>query len=113
MKITGTDLSMIRGDTESITVELQDKDGNPMPLEDGDTIYFTVKTSVNNEEKILQKVITEFTNGKAPIVIEPEDTKSLDFVRYVYDIQLTRANGEVRTLVGPSTFAIGGEVTYE
>lgn len=111
MKIQGTNLSMIRGDTESIVVSCI-KDNRPY-IEDGDIIYFTVKKSVKTEEKLLQKIITIFKDDKALIEIEPQDTKELKYGKYVYDIQLTKFNGEVKTLVHPSNFEIEGEVTYE
>jgi len=44
MKVNGTDLAMIRGDSESITLSL--KDGEVVTsFVTGDTVYFTVKRS--------------------------------------------------------------------
>lgn len=113
MIVQGTNLSMIRGDSESITVSLTDEQGSSTPLIDGDTIYFTVKTTVHTTSKILQKVVTLFEDGVAYIEITPEDTKSLIFRDYVYDVQLTRADGTIMTIIPPSKFTIKGEVTYE
>ena len=112
MIIRGTEMDMTRGDTESIVVTLQ-KDGEVVPLKNGDTIYFTVKIDENTEDKEIQKVITEFVDGKAVIDIEPKDTKHMHFGEYVYDIQYTDRSGNVKTIVRPSKFIIGGEVTYE
>ncbi len=113
MRITGTSISMIRGDSESIVVSCRDINGNPVPFEPGDTVYFTVKETVNTDVKLLQKQVTEFENGKAIIEILPEDTKHLRFQSYVYDIQLTKAGGVVTTIIPPSKFRVEGEVTYE
>lgn len=113
MEIQGYNIAMIRGDTETIKVSCKDAQGVDVPLEDGDTLYFTVKTSVNKEEKEMQKVITEFPDGIAYINILPDDTKSMSFRSYVYDIQLNRADGTVKTIVPESKFTIKGEVTYE
>lgn len=113
MKIQGTNISMIRGDSQSITVSVIDKDGNKVPLTTGDTIYLTVKYNVNTEEKVLQKVITQFEDGNANIEITPDDTKDIPFKTYTYDIQLNRADGTVNTIIPPSNFTIGSEVTYE
>ena len=106
-------LYMIRGDTETIKVSCKDAQGVDVPLEDGDTLYFTVKRNTNTEEKILQKIVTEFTDGVALITIFPEDTKELKTCSYYYDIQLNRANGQVNTIIPPSTYTIKAEVTYE
>lgn len=112
MRITGTNINMVRGDSESITVSLQ-KDNGVVPFNQGDTVYFTVKQSSSTEEKILQKVITEFDEGNCIIEIAPNDTKDLEFISYVYDIQLTDYNGKVTTIIPCSKFAISEEVTYE
>ena len=113
MKIQGYNIVMIRGDTESIKVSCQDAQGVDVPLEDGDTLYFTVKTFVGTEEKEMQKVITDFPDGIAFINISPDDTKLMSARNYYYDIQLTRADGTVKTIIPPSIFAVKGDVTYE
>ena len=113
MEIQGTNISMIRGDSETIKVSCKDAQGVDVPLEDGDTLYFTVKKSTNTEEKILQKIVTEFTDGVALITIFPKDTRELKIGSYYYDIQLNRANGQVKTIIPPSRFIINAEVTYE
>lgn len=113
MEIQGYNISMIRGDTEAIKVSCKDAKGVDIPFEDGDVLYFTVKASIGLEKKVIQKVITEFSEGIAYINITPDDTKSLDFRGYYYDIQLTRADGTVKTIIPPSRFSIKGEITYE
>jgi len=113
MKVKGKDITMIRGDSEVMTVSCVDTDGVAIPLVTGDIIYFTVKQSTGTLTKELQKVITEFTDGKAIIEIIPSDTKLLNFRQYVYDIQLTKANGTVTTIIPSSKFTIEPEVTYE
>ena len=79
----------------------------------GDTVYFTVKKRHTDTEKILQKVCTEFLEGKAVISILPTDTKSLSVGRYIYDIQISSASGYVVTAIKPSVFELTPEVTYE
>lgn len=113
MKISGSNISMIRGDSETISVSCQDTLGDPIPLVTGDKIYFTVKDNVNTEIKILQKVIENFVDGVAYIDILPSDTKQLKYKEYVYDIQLTLADQTITTIIPPSKFKIEGEVTYE
>ena len=108
-------ISMIRGDSESITVACYEKSGGGerafMPLEDGDTVYFTVRPDAESPV-VLQKMIEDFPEGKAVIALDPEDTADLDFGDYVYDVQLTRANDTVTTLIEPSRFRLEEEVTY-
>lgn len=113
MKVNRTDLAMIRGDSESITLSL--KDGEVViPFVPGDTVYFTVKRSAIMEDIALQKIITEFNeDGNCIIEIASDDTKGLEFRSYVYDIQLNRLDGTVTTIVPCSKFAILKEVTYD
>jgi len=113
MIVNGNNISMTRGDSETITISCTNTDSQAIPFVEGDTVYLTMKKSVGNMEKILQKIITVFINGRAIIELNPEDTKNLEVRSYVYDIQLTRASGSVTTLVKPSKFIIEGEVTYE
>ncbi|MBC8547429.1 hypothetical protein H8711_10880 [Clostridiaceae bacterium NSJ-31] len=113
MKITGSNLSMIRGDSESITVRMKNA-GGPVPFEAGDAVYFTVKESPADSLPLLQKEVRAFgSGGEAVIELAPGDTSGLDFLRYCYDIQLTRADGRVLTLVPSSSFTLRAEITLE
>ena len=112
MKIRGTNISMTRGDSEAIKVTVKDTLGNVIPLVSGDTIHFTVREHIRSKTKIIEKIITEFNDGEALITINPEDTSNLRFTSYVYDIQLTKENGSVKTIITPSELLITGEVTY-
>ena len=113
MKIKGTNISMTRGDSEAIKVTVKDTLGNIVPLVIGDTIYFTVRENLLSPTKIIEKIITEFVDGQALITIHPQDTNHLRFTSYVYDIQLTKENGSVKTIITPSHLTITGEVTYD
>lgn len=112
MIIDGTHLYMTRGDSENLTVSCF-LDENIEPFEKGDIVEFTVRANYFSE-KLIYKKVTEFTlEGKAQIIIEPEDTKDMEFRDYKYDIQITFADGRVKTVVKDSVLTIGGEVTYE
>lgn len=113
MRVYGRDISMIRGDTESLRVSVKEQYGDKIFLSSGDTIYFTVKKNSKEEEVLIQKVVEVFDNGEAVISIDPEDTKQLEFRTYYYDIQLNRTNGDVKTVISASKFKIESEITYE
>lgn len=107
-------ISMTRGDTEFMDVVMIDKPtGNLLKFEEGDTVYFSVKRTVNDFEYIIQKKIVDFEDGIAKVIISHEDTRYLEYGRYVYDVQVTDKNGIVSTIVRPSIFEIATEVTYE
>lgn len=113
MVIDGTNIYMIRGDSESITISCKNPDGSDRPFADGDKVYFTVKIDAYQESAILQKVAAVFADGKAVIQIGPTDTKQLDFAAYKYDIQLTTAGGTVTTIIPMSNFKVMEEITDE
>lgn len=105
MTVNGTKLAMTRGDSESIQVTCSEL------FHPGDEIILTVRQSPE-DPIVLQKTVTEFPGGEAFIGIDPQDTAGLDFGDYVYDIQWTRADGTVTTVIEPSRFRLKEEVTY-
>jgi len=105
-------MSMVKGDTSSLNVAVE-IDGIDTPLVTGDTVYFTIKKSTTATPKMLQKIITSFTDGVAVIALIASDTSSLEVGTYVYDIQINFDTGDVKTIVEPSDFVLTGEVTYD
>lgn len=98
-------ISMIRGDTAEFDIELIDDEGDVYVLVPGDVITFTVKKNTSSSDVLIQK--------EGPhISIEPEDTSSLAYGSYKYDVQFTAANGSVDTVIPPTTFKILEEVTW-
>lgn len=72
-----------------------------------DVLTLSVKKKIKDEECIFSKTVT----GSTTIYIKPNDTKYMTFGRYVYDVQLTTASGDVFTIIEPSVFEIMPEVT--
>lgn len=105
---SNNNIRMTRGDSESITVSCEQ-----WPFENGDEIRLTVRKSKHNSEKVMEKRVTEFVDGKAIIEIQPADTSHMEFRDYIYDIQMKRADGTVKTIVKPATFTISLEVSYD
>ena len=113
MIVDGNNIKMTRGDSETISISFVNKDKNPMVFSEDDIMYFTVKQSINTKRIAIQKIIRDFPGGELKINIEPSDTSSLAYGDYVYDIQFNKHDGTVKTIIPPSAFVIGGEVTYE
>lgn len=108
MTVNGLSLEMTRGDTESITVTCEGH-----PFEQGDIIEMTVRKRASSEDRALYKRVEEFNeDGSATIPINPEDTEEMSFGAYMYDIQLTFADGTVVTIIKPNSFVLLEEVTY-
>ena len=101
-------ITLTRGDSASIEVTLTNPDGSAYELQSGDVLMFTVKYNCITEDIIIQKDIS----SNATINILPSDTNTLLYGNYVYDVQLTKANGAVNTVIPPSDFIVDKEVTF-
>lgn len=105
--ITGTTITLTRGDTFEALVSATKKDGTQYIPVEGDSIRFAMKESYDDARPILVKEIPIDT---MLLVLEPEDTADLNFGKYVYDIQLTKANGKVDTFIPKATLKLSEEV---
>ena len=105
--ITGTTITLTRGDTFEALVSATKKDGTPYIPVEGDVIRFAMKENYDDARPLLVKEIPIDT---MILVIEPEDTKPLAFGKYVYDIELTKVTGEVDTFITKATLKLTEEV---
>ena len=89
-------------------ITINDQSSNSVySLADDDTLELTIKKNVKDIEPVINKKVI----GTSEIHIEPTDTKTLSFGKYIYDVQLTTSDGDVYTVIEPSTFEIMREVT--
>lgn len=105
--VSGTTITLTRGDTFMAQISIVDKDGNTYVPVDGDSVRFAMKQKYTDLKPLLVKDISTDT---LQLIIDPEDTKSLAFGNYVYDIQLTKASGEVDTFITTAKIKITEEV---
>lgn len=96
------DAEMVIGDTG--TFSFTPKIDKEAFLKTGDTVYFTVRKLLD-KSVIMQKVITEFENGKCEVVINPSDTNVLNEDNYIYDLKLVRSDGTVDSLIPNRPYA--------
>ena len=72
-----------------------------------DTVTMTIKKTVMQADPFVQIIVP----GGEVLHIKPEDTKAMAFGKYVYDVQITMADGDVYTIIPPTTFELLKEVT--
>lgn len=100
VKICGSTIKMIKGDTAKIQVGIYDSDGNAYTPIEGDQIRFALKRSYSDEEPLFTINIPIDT---LLLVIEPEYTSNLSSNsldrKYKYDIQITQYDGTVDTFI--------------
>ena len=104
-KIT-KNISITRGDTgrELCTLRM---DREVYEMQEGDEIHFGVKAKYTDTDRLISKVYTE---NPFVLQIEPEDTKSLKFGTYVYDMEFVAANGYTHTFAEKKQFIVTEEV---
>lgn len=101
------DVELTRGDTARLTVNISDDSGEAYEIQNGDELTLSLKKSIKDDEVVMSKTI----KGSDTFHIEPKDTADLSFGKYKYDVQLTTEDGDVYTVIPPSTFEILTEVT--
>jgi len=104
-KDTGA-MSIIAKDTGDFAVAIDN-----YLLAEGDKVYFTVNTELENPNPIIQKVVDNFTNYKAIIHLDSKDT-DIALGTYYYDVEVNTADGRVDTIIGPFKFKVMGGVKY-
>ena len=108
IRISGTTIIMTRGDTLRVVLELKDEEGNTyVPLEN-DRIRFAMKKNYDDDTPLIVK---EIPNDTLELVLNPDDTKNLEQpASYVYDIEITYANGDVDTFIDKAKLKLTEEV---
>lgn len=102
-KIDGTTISLTRGDTLITQITIMQGDEEYVPQE-GDTISFALKRAQMKADKTAfldekPLVIKQIPIDTLTLRVESADTKNLAFGNYIYDIQITMADGTVDTFI--------------
>lgn len=106
-EINGTSITLTRGDSFYTQVGMKNEDGTEYTPQEGDSVRFALKRFYDDAEPLIEKAIPIDT---LILHLEPSDTKDLSFGEYVYDIELTKANGDVDTFIYKASFTIDNEV---
>lgn len=110
-----TPICIVRGDDKKFRLHFTTDGVTPVNLT-GAKVYLTVKKRIEDADSdaVIQKIVTTHTdpvNGITEIKLSHTETK-IDLGRYFYDVQLTDAGNEVKTvLIG--YFTVTKEVTKE
>ena len=101
------DIYLTRGDSATLDLGIKKADGTPYDFSE-DTVVFTIKKNTETADILVQKT---FSSGS--IDIDPGDTSGLKYGVYKYDVQVTTQAGKVYTVISPSDFEVGQEVSFE
>ncbi|WP_337742203.1 hypothetical protein [Megasphaera sp.] len=102
LKIIGTNIYHIRGDTDSFDVDLTQEDGSDIgPY----TAVFSVKKNITDAAYALQCPVQD-----GIVSLTHDMTANLDAGDYVWDIEVRTQGGGVQT-IGPGLFRVIADVT--
>ena len=108
VEIDGTTIKMTRGDTLHTQVILLDAQDQEYVPQEGDVIRFVAKKACTDPEPLIEKLIP---NDTMFLVLDPADTKELEAPgTYVYDCEITFANGDVDTFINKAKLKLVEEV---
>lgn len=112
--VVGNNISITRGDSAVIALEITDTSGRAYIISDGDQLTMTVKASIDDVVPVIVKTLDHGIvrgNDAVEIHIDPQDTACLRYGDYIYDVELVMADGYTDTVIPPSQLTITGEVT--
>ena len=98
-------ITLVRGDTLRLIVNLYVGE-EPYTPRYGDMLRFAMKQTYQSNKVLIHKNIPI---DSCELTINPNDTKKLAFGKYVYDIEMTFANGDVDTFIS-GDFILSPEV---
>ena len=112
---------LTRGDTLRLKIKIIIKEneqdpGTPYYPVEGEKVRFAVKhniyvgsgyTELKDPEPLINKQVPIDT---LVLQLDPEDTKDLAFGTYLYDVELTKLNGDVDTFITEEKFKLTTEV---
>lgn len=106
-KINGKRITFTKGDTFKALITMNTDTGTYIPVE-GDLVRFAMKKDYTDSTALILKTIP---NDTQILTIDSGDTESLEVGEYVYDIQITYANGDVDTFIDRGTLELTEEVS--
>lgn len=101
-------ITLTRGDTFKAIVNIFDNEGNPYTPSSGDKVRFAMKRNYDSTAELL--ILKDIPISTMILHLKPEDTKHLTFGNYVYDIELTKENGDVDTFITKAALILTEEV---
>lgn len=98
-------ITITRGDTAIITVDITDDEGNPYVLSGTEYLLFTVKKLYTQTPALIKKISTD-----GNIQLDSSDTDTLSFGTYKFDVVLISELRGIDTFIYERDFTIAEEV---
>lgn len=95
-EINGNTIRLTKGDSFYAIVSMTSPDGTAYTPVEGDTIRFAMKKNYYDITPLINRSIPVST---LILALDPADTSDLQIGTYVYDVEITYANGDVDTFI--------------
>jgi len=107
--VNGKNITLTRGDTFKATVNMTGPDGTAYVPDENDVIRFAMRKDFEDGSTVLiQKVVP---NDTLLLTIEHAETAALGIGDYVWDLEITYANGDVDTFIDKGKLKLTEEVS--
>ena len=104
-------VTIVRGTTNTFSVDIVDEDGEAYTLDTGELLRFGIKKAATDAEYIVEKEFsTAGADGSYGFTLDPADTINLPFGKYLYDIGL-QSGTDYFNVIPASDFVVGYIVT--
>lgn len=118
LKVKDNTITMTRGDSAHIEIQIEYEGGIPFEAVYGDFIRFTVRKNYNDANPLfIIDMIPYVPSDQEYVLVEsvelnirPAHTRDLDYGSYKFDIQLIRLNGDIDTFIDKGTLILTEEV---
>ncbi|WP_305178742.1 hypothetical protein [Faecalibaculum rodentium] len=107
LKVEGTTIRLTQGDSARIGITITTKSGEAYVPATGDVIHFYLKQNIKAAQTTIDK---EVSTAVMQLELTADETKKLVPGQYVYDLELTKASGDVDTFINAAKLYIDAEV---
>lgn len=105
------DISITRGDSAYLSLNIRDKLHHPIELGDQDILHIQVREKPNGGTILFDGTVETEVDNSLTWHIHPEDTKQAPKNAYFWDAQIEYSNGDIFTWIPVSNFILLPEVT--
>ena len=110
LEVINNSIAITRGDNAKLTFTVTNERGDPFDLSEA-MVLFRVKKSAWNLDILIEKeLIPSGTQNEMILNLGEEDTKSLDFTQYRYEIEAVTESNEHYTVIANAIFEVCAEL---
>ena len=96
LKVSRNRITLTRGDTAYLKLDITDDSGNAYEFSEYDRIYFRIAEYAPAGRLLLEKTVNP---EDLMLELKPEDTAGLEFKTYRYEVEVVTEEGEHFTVI--------------